>query len=185
MSDSNNTASEVLSLAKTTDSTSNQICADFEAHKNNKNVMEDIYLLIEKLKTSELEAFSEKLKHLVFDKKHNELIENAKKVQAFAESAGIMLDVDAIIKLQGMTGSDRVGDVNSRQLFLDPQKNQALERVQARPEKVYVRPKPEIKYQNPSVPHEQWTGRGKTPVWLRRLIESGANKEDFRLPDAL
>ena len=37
------------------------------------------------------------------------------------------------------------------------------------------------KYRNPADPSETWSGRGKTPRWLKRALVSGSKKEDFRI----
>jgi DNA-binding protein H-NS len=45
------------------------------------------------------------------------------------------------------------------------------------------RPYPRVapKYFNPSKPSETWSGRGKTPRWLRAQLDIGRNVEDFRI----
>jgi DNA-binding protein H-NS len=45
------------------------------------------------------------------------------------------------------------------------------------------RPYPRVmpKYCNPSKPSETWSGRGKTPRWLKTQLEIGRNVEDFRI----
>jgi DNA-binding protein H-NS len=45
------------------------------------------------------------------------------------------------------------------------------------------RPYPRVvpKYCNPSKPSETWSGRGKTPRWLRAQLDIGRNVEDFRI----
>jgi DNA-binding protein H-NS len=35
------------------------------------------------------------------------------------------------------------------------------------------------KYQNPNQPADTWSGRGKKPRWLTKLITSGRHIEDF------
>lgn len=37
------------------------------------------------------------------------------------------------------------------------------------------------KYRNPNDPSETWSGRGKTPRWLKAALVSGASVEDFRV----
>jgi DNA-binding protein H-NS len=37
------------------------------------------------------------------------------------------------------------------------------------------------KYQNPMVPGETWSGRGKQPRWLVAALRTGSNIEDFRI----
>ena len=39
------------------------------------------------------------------------------------------------------------------------------------------------KYQNPAVPTETWSGRGKRPRWLVSALKAGGTVEDFRIPD--
>ncbi len=41
-----------------------------------------------------------------------------------------------------------------------------------------------IKYANPGNPSETWSGRGKRPRWMQRLITEGRGRtpEDFRIP---
>lgn len=45
------------------------------------------------------------------------------------------------------------------------------------------RPYPRVapKYFNPSKPSETWSGRGKTPRWLKAQLETGRKVEDFRI----
>jgi DNA-binding protein H-NS len=43
-------------------------------------------------------------------------------------------------------------------------------------------PKVFPKYQNPAVPHETWSGRGKQPRWLVLALKAGGKIEDFKIP---
>jgi DNA-binding protein H-NS len=45
-------------------------------------------------------------------------------------------------------------------------------------------PKVQPKFQNPQQPSETWSGRGKRPRWVSRLLEAGGNLDDFRIPEA-
>jgi DNA-binding protein H-NS len=36
-----------------------------------------------------------------------------------------------------------------------------------------------VKYRNTENPRDVWTGRGKTPTWLQRLLNSGRKLEEF------
>jgi DNA-binding protein H-NS len=38
------------------------------------------------------------------------------------------------------------------------------------------------KYQNPAVPSETWSGRGKQPRWLVSALKDGRTIEDFKIP---
>ena len=42
-------------------------------------------------------------------------------------------------------------------------------------------PKVEAKFRNPDNPSETWSGRGKTPRWLARLIATGRKIDEFRI----
>jgi DNA-binding protein H-NS len=37
------------------------------------------------------------------------------------------------------------------------------------------------KYRNTSPPYETWSGRGKQPRWLKKLLDSGSNIADFKI----
>lgn len=41
------------------------------------------------------------------------------------------------------------------------------------------------KYQHPTQPEVTWSGRGKTPVWLRTLEQDGRAREEFRILPAM
>jgi DNA-binding protein H-NS len=45
------------------------------------------------------------------------------------------------------------------------------------------RPYPKVhpKYRNPDRPVETWSGRGKQPLWVSALLQSGKNIEDLRV----
>jgi DNA-binding protein H-NS len=43
-------------------------------------------------------------------------------------------------------------------------------------------PKVFPKYQNPEVPSETWSGRGKQPRWLVLALKAGGTIEDFKIP---
>ena len=47
------------------------------------------------------------------------------------------------------------------------------------PRRKYPRVYP--KYQNPQVPSETWSGRGKTPRWLVAALKTGQKIEDFAI----
>jgi DNA-binding protein H-NS len=47
------------------------------------------------------------------------------------------------------------------------------------PRRKYPRVYP--KYQNPQVPSETWSGRGKTPRWLEAALKTGQKLEDFAI----
>ena len=40
--------------------------------------------------------------------------------------------------------------------------------------------KREVKYRNPTNHAQTWTGRGRRPVWVKQMVESGSNLEDLK-----
>ena len=38
-----------------------------------------------------------------------------------------------------------------------------------------------IRYRDPSNAANTWTGRGRTPTWIKTLIEGGANLDQFKI----
>jgi DNA-binding protein H-NS len=42
-------------------------------------------------------------------------------------------------------------------------------------------PKVEAKFRNPDNPSETWSGRGKAPRWLTKLIAAGRTLDEFRI----
>jgi DNA-binding protein H-NS len=39
------------------------------------------------------------------------------------------------------------------------------------------------KYRNPDEPSKTWSGRGRSPTWVRRLLAAGKTMEDLRALD--
>jgi DNA-binding protein H-NS len=62
---------------------------------------------------------------------------------------------------------------------LEPKANEAKVN---RPRRKY--PKVFPKYQNPAVPSETWSGRGKQPRWLVSALQSGRTIKDFEIPNS-
>ena len=54
-----------------------------------------------------------------------------------------------------------------------------MEDLARAPRRKYPRVHP--KYQNPQVPAETWSGRGKTPRWLVAAMKTGHKLEDFAI----
>jgi len=75
--------------------------------------------------------------------------------------------------LQLNRGKDALGSVK---LKLEPDKAN-----RERPRRKYPRVFP--KYQNPDVPTETWSGRGKRPRWLVSALKAGGTVEDFKIMD--
>ena len=38
------------------------------------------------------------------------------------------------------------------------------------------------KFRNPDAPSQTWSGRGRQPMWVRRLLAAGKTMEDLRTP---
>jgi DNA-binding protein H-NS len=38
------------------------------------------------------------------------------------------------------------------------------------------------KYRNPENHYQTWSGRGRTPMWIKRLQKQGKNVEELRIP---
>jgi DNA-binding protein H-NS len=75
--------------------------------------------------------------------------------------------------LQLNRGKDALGSVK---LKLEPDKAN-----REPPRRKYPRVFP--KYQNPDVPTETWSGRGKRPRWLVSALKAGGTVEDFKIAD--
>ena len=45
------------------------------------------------------------------------------------------------------------------------------------------RPYPKVhpKFRNPELPDQTWSGRGKQPLWMRKLLENGKTLDDCRI----
>jgi DNA-binding protein H-NS len=39
------------------------------------------------------------------------------------------------------------------------------------------------KYHNPNEPSQTWSGRGRRPRWVRRLLAEGKKKQDLRISE--
>jgi DNA-binding protein H-NS len=58
-----------------------------------------------------------------------------------------------------------------------------IKEIARAPRRKYPRVLP--KYQNPKVPTETWSGRGKTPRWLVAALKTGHKLEDFAIKNAV
>ncbi len=41
-----------------------------------------------------------------------------------------------------------------------------------------------LKYRNPDAPSQTWTGRGKAPLWINKMLMAGKTLDDLRIRDA-
>lgn len=89
-------------------------------------------------------------------------IETALEVRRQAERQELIDAVKAMVSAKGFT----IGDLfsPSRDKTNKPKRKVAL------------------KYRSPDDPTLTWTGRGKTPVWLRTAVERGDKLEDYLIP---
>jgi DNA-binding protein H-NS len=46
------------------------------------------------------------------------------------------------------------------------------------------RPYPKVlpKFQNPKPPHQTWSGRGRQPRWVSKMLDAGKSLDDLRIP---
>jgi DNA-binding protein H-NS len=46
------------------------------------------------------------------------------------------------------------------------------------------RPYPKVhpKFRNPKPPHQTWSGRGRQPRWVSKMLEAGKSLDDLRIP---
>jgi DNA-binding protein H-NS len=65
----------------------------------------------------------------------------------------------------------RLGDIEGKALDFDGDG--------ARQPRQY--PKVYSKFRNPEPPHQTWSGRGKQPHWMRKLLAQGKTMDDFRI----
>jgi DNA-binding protein H-NS len=54
-----------------------------------------------------------------------------------------------------------------------------FEETSARERRPY--PKVHPKFRNPEPPHETWSGRGKQPRWMTKLLKAGRTVDDLRI----
>ena len=82
----------------------------------------------------------------------------------------------------------RIIDVLDRKLEnekrkLQDQLNELGRKFAGAPNIPQRRPYPKVKpkFRNPDIKSETWSGRGKTPRWLVKLIAAGRNRDEFRI----
>ena len=51
---------------------------------------------------------------------------------------------------------------------------------QRSPKRLYRKVSP--KFRNPEPPHETWSGRGRQPRWVSKMLEAGKSLDDLRIP---
>ena len=82
-----------------------------------------------------------------------------------------------------LTSEKRELEKRLEQLRRDKQvpasKHSGTKELVGAPRRKYPRVYP--KYQNPKVPSETWSGRGKTPRWLVAALKTGQKLEDFAI----
>jgi DNA-binding protein H-NS len=68
---------------------------------------------------------------------------------------------------------------------LDLLNHQALAKTGSQPNNPDRRKYPKVpqKYRNPQEPSQTWSGRGKQPAWVTKLLRSGAKLDDLVMPE--
>ena len=94
------------------------------------------------------------------------------------------MSLDDLWDLHERVGAILSDKIENEKKKLEQQLNQLARRVTelspAGPERRPY-PKVEAKFRNPDNPSETWSGRGKTPRWLARLIATGRKIDEFRI----
>lgn len=52
------------------------------------------------------------------------------------------------------------------------------------PTKTGARRRADVRFRDPANPENTWTGRGRTPTWLREHLDKGAKTQDFAVDKA-
>jgi DNA-binding protein H-NS len=98
------------------------------------------------------------------------------------EQIGAVLSSRIVVEKQQL--EKRLAQLNGRKEFDEAVRrdlktsNEGLDRPRRRYPKVFP------KYQNPAVPAETWSGRGKQPRWLVSALKAGQAIEDFEIQSA-
>jgi DNA-binding protein H-NS len=105
---------------------------------------------------------------------------------ALYEQIGTVLSSRIVVEKQQL--ENRLAQLHGRKEFdqairrdLKTSKKTSKEDLD-RPRRRY--PKVFPKYQNPAVPAETWSGRGKRPRWLVSALKAGRAIEDFKIHSA-
>lgn len=97
-------------------------------------------------------------------RKQKALLEKKEReLQSKSESKDLKKIV-ALIKKAGLTAEDVV-----QALKATAPKNRAAKKT--------ARKKVEAKYRNPADPSQTWTGRGRSPAWIKQLVDTGRLEE--------
>lgn len=68
-----------------------------------------------------------------------------------------------------------IKDIGSYDSIKDKKVSELLETTSV------VKVKGEAKYENPDNPSQKWTGKGREPNWLKKLIEDGKSLEELEI----
>jgi DNA-binding protein H-NS len=94
------------------------------------------------------------------------------------------MSLDDLWDLHERVGAILSDKIENEKKKLEQQLNQLARRVtELSPPGPGRRPYPKVeaKFRNPDNPSETWSGRGKTPRWLARLIATGRKIDEFRI----
>jgi DNA-binding protein H-NS len=100
--------------------------------------------------------------NVTYESLMNEISSLVKQVQKI-QVVDIVDDIKNKIKTYGLTPKD-----------LNLEVEQEVKKV------IHTRRKPDPKYKDP-VSGKTWSGRGKTPVWMKQSLSQGISKETFAL----
>jgi DNA-binding protein H-NS len=94
------------------------------------------------------------------------------------------MSIDELWDLHERVGAILSDKIENEKKKLEQQLNRLARRVTELSPPIPERrpyPKVEAKFRNPDNPSETWSGRGKTPRWLARLIATGRKLDEFRI----
>jgi DNA-binding protein H-NS len=77
--------------------------------------------------------------------------------------------------------------MHAEKLKLEKRINNLAGKFARRPQRSgQPRPYPKVypKFRNPELPDQTWSGRGKQPHWIRKLLAAGKEIDDFRISAA-
>jgi DNA-binding protein H-NS len=87
----------------------------------------------------------------------------------------------ALVNLEAFP-TDELWAIHEQVSYLLTRKLQAEKwLIEARLIELRRRADPHPKFRNPEAPFQIWSGRGRQPMWIRRLLAAGKTMEELRL----
>ena len=123
---------------------------------------------LETMSWGQLSALETRIKSLK-DRQHNEAVESrrkrdeqlAEKIRKMAADFGVLPVSAAVQPVQAKNGAHKAP-------------------VKAKPAKRAI----PVKFRNPEIKTETWTGRGRPPRWLQAKLNAGATLDNYRIAKA-